>query len=156
MSKPIHRPKEARMTLLEHEARTLDTFKAGVEDLALENLGRLEAERVELEKALASVKDSIRLVRSVLAAARPDAKKQKAAKPKKQGTFVMSEERETEAIQWFTEVGPEFEITSARMRDRFPNWSGSYVNMTLKELRDTGVLRLAATSGGANVYRSLL
>jgi hypothetical protein len=153
MSKSIHRPKEARMSLLEHEAQTLQAFKSNVEDLALEELSRLETERVAMEEALASVKESIKSVRAVLAAARPPQAKKKAA-AKAVTPFKFSDERESLIIRWLT--GNTDEITSASTRDRFPNWSGSYVNMALKHLREEGVLRLAATSGGANVYRSLL
>jgi hypothetical protein len=155
MSKSVHRPKEARMSLSLVEVQALDAFKSNVEDLALEELARLDAEREKLEKELGQVKDAIKSVRAVLTAARPASPKHLAKpKAKKQVPFSMSEEREGELVRWLT--GNTDEITSKTAKVQFPDWSDSYVNMALKELRETGVLRLAATSGSMNIYRSMV
>lgn len=142
------------MSLLEHEAQTLASFKSNIEDLALEELSRLETERVALDEALASVRESIKSVRAVLSAARPPQAKKKKEPSKAGAPFKLSEEREVEVIRWLT--GNTDEITSRTARAQFPNWSASYVNMVLKHMREQSLLRLAATSGGMNVYRSLL
>jgi hypothetical protein len=132
----------------------IGSFKSSVEDLALEELGRLEETRQGLEQDLSNIVSEIKAIKAVLRAVNPTpvAKKKE---PKKQVPFAMSEERESEAVQWITSLG-ESEITSKMMREQFPDWSDSYVNSALKEFRDQGVLRLSATSGSMNVYRSLL
>lgn len=140
------------MSLLEHEAQTLNAFKSNVEDLALEELTRLEAERVALDEALTSVKDAIKSVRAVLSAARPPQAKKK--EPSKAGApFKMSLDREVAITDWLR--GNEDEITSKTVQAQFPEWSGSYVNMALKQLRDDGVLRLAAMAGSMRIYRAM-
>lgn len=133
---------------------TLSAFKSNVEDLALEELLRLEAQRKELEDALASVVSDIKGLKTVLRAINPPQAKKKKEPSKAGAPFTMSAEREAELREWLT--GNEAEITSRTMRARFPSWSGSYCNMALKEFRDTGVLRLAAKTGGQHIYRSLI
>lgn len=142
------------MSLLEHEAQTLASFKSNVEDLALAELQRLELERVALDEALASVRDAIKSVKAVLSAAQPPKPTKKKEASKAGAPFKLSAEREAEVMAYL--AGHEEEITSTSMRAAFPNWSGSYVNMVLKHLREDGVVRLAATSGSMNIYRSLV
>ena len=141
------------MSLLEHEAQTLSAFKSNVEDLALVELNRLEAEQKVLSEALASVHDSIKSVKAVLRGVTVNGHKPK-LKSKAQVPFSMSQDREGEVIRWLT--GNKDEITSRTIKVQFPGWSESYCNMTLKFLRETGVLRLSGTAGSMNIYRSLI
>jgi ribosomal protein S25 len=129
------------------------TFKTSVEDLALEELTRLSELREVQESDLANTIAEIKSIKSVLRAVTPQAPKKKKEASKAGTPFVMSAERTAEVHQWLT--GNENEITSRAMRDKFP-WSGSYCNMALKMLRETGVIRLSATVNGTNIYRSLI
>lgn len=142
------------MSLLEAEAQTMGAFKSNVEDLALEELQRLDLLRLDLQAQLDGVLNEIKAVKTILRAAGGPTSPSKPKPKKKQTPFSMSEERESALIQWLS--GNEDEITSKTAAAQFPEWSDSYVNMALKELRDTGVLRLAATSGSMNIYRSML
>lgn len=141
------------MSLQEHEAQALASFKSNVEDLALEELARLEVERDQLVSALSDVNAAIKSVRAVLLATRPRPSKQQTKKqPSKAGdSFKMSLDREVAITDWLH--GNEDEITSKTVQAQFPEWSGSYVNMALKQLRDDGVLRLAAMAGSMRIYR---
>ena len=143
------------MSLLEEgTSRTRGVFKQSVEDLALEELQRLDMIQLDLQGRLAVVQDEIKAVKAILRATAPP-KPPKKKEPSKAGVpFKLSEDREAEIIPWLT--GNRDEITSRSTREQFPSWSGSYVNMALKYLREEGVLRLAATSGGQNIYRSLV
>lgn len=142
------------MSLLEGEAQTMAAFKSNVEDLALEELTRLDSLQLDLQAKLAAVQGEIKAVKAILKATSGGHAAPKPKPKKKQVPFSMSEEREAALIQWLT--GNTDEITSKTAATQFPEWSDSYVNMALKELRETGVLRLAATSGSMNIYRSLL
>jgi hypothetical protein len=139
------------MSLKESEG-TLNAFKADVEDLALAELSRLDELRQALESNLSAVNGDIKALKAVLRAVNPPQAKKE---PSKAGVpFVMSEDREREVYAWL--AGREDEITSKTMRAQFPTWSPSYCNMALKMLRETGVLRLSATTGGQHIYRSLV
>jgi DUF4097 and DUF4098 domain-containing protein YvlB len=147
------------MSLLEAEAQTASAFKSSVEDLALEELSRLDLRQLDLQGRLAVVQDEIKAVKAILKAtsssrARPKPKQKKKEASKAGNPFKMSEEREVEWVRWLT--GNRAEITSKTAAAQFPEWSESYVNMALKDSREQGVLRLAATSGSMNIYRSML
>jgi hypothetical protein len=141
------------MSLKEAEG-TLSAFKSDVEDLALAELSRLDDLRQALESNLSAVNADIKALKSVLRAINPTPVKKK-KEPSKAGIpFVMSADREAEFCAWI--AGREDEITSRTMREQFPTWSPSYCNMALKMMRETGILRLSATTGGQHIYRSLI
>lgn len=143
------------MTMTEEaEAQSQSAFKSSVEDLALEELTRLQDERKIIADQLTEVDGAIKTVKAILRAATVGGTP--GPKPKKQPTsaFSMSEEREGEIIRWLT--GNEDEITSKTVKAKFSGWSDSYCNMALKWLRETGVIRLAATAGSMNIYRSMI
>jgi hypothetical protein len=141
------------MSLQEND---LVAFKANVEDLALDELRRLEADRKSLAEQLEAVTEQIKSVKAVLRAIHPGAKSGPKPKPKAATTpFSMSEEREGEFMRWLTEIGPEVDVTARKVYERF-GWSESYCNMAVKMLREQGVLRLSATAGSTRIYRSML
>jgi hypothetical protein len=146
---------------IKEQAKALDVFKTSVEDLAVEQLLRLEEERTMVSAALGSLNEQIKQVSSILRSVngKNPGTKQKAKRERKRkqyaSDFAMGQERETEMINWLT-GNKGNEITIREVQAQFPNWSSSYCNMSLKMLRETGVIRLAATSGATNVYRTLL
>lgn len=144
------------MTALEAESQTSQAFQQSVEDLALEELQRLQLEREQIQAQLNTLDSQMRTVKSVLKAAlnghgKPGQPKGK----KKQSPFSMSEERTAEMVSWVTSLSEEQEITTAVVQRAFPGWSNSYCGQALKVMREQGHLRLAATSGQAHVYRRL-
>lgn len=143
------------MTVLEADAQTSQAFKSSVEDLALEELSRLTDEATKLRAAQHNIQEEIKAVKAILRAS--TGKSNPGTKPgtkKKQSPFSMSDERIEAFETWIRTT--DGEITSRAVRAAFPNWSDSYCNSALKEFRERGILRLSATSGGMNIYRSLL
>jgi small-conductance mechanosensitive channel len=130
------------------------SFKSAVEDLALGQLAQLDGRRRHLQEQSNEVQEEIKAVKKILQAIGNAKPQPKRVSKKTVDDFHMSVEREAEMIRWLT--GNEDEITSRSARVQFPAWADSYVNMALKMLRDTGVIRLSAQSGGKNIYRSLL
>lgn len=143
-------------TISEHEAVALGAFQESVAAIAQVELDRLEAERDELEKALTSVKAALRSVKAVLSASVPQ--EQKAAKKAKaatNGSFAPSEARGDVLADWIDGLDSDTEITSILARTAFPEWSESYVNMTMKWARENGLLRKSGQSGSTILYRKL-
>lgn len=139
--------------LQEAQAQTVQAFKSNVEDLALEELSRLEIDREDLQARLALVTDSIKQVKSVLQATRPkDAPAPRKRNPDR-GTMI-GPDAKAEVLAWVKGMNGD-EITAAKLRAQFPNRSGSFANIALKQLRDEGLIRLAGKSGATYLYRAL-
>jgi coenzyme F420-reducing hydrogenase beta subunit len=142
------------MSLLEAEEQTMSAFKSSVEDLALAELSRLEEEREALNVQLEALKDSIRSVKAVLAAAQP--KQEGAKRKKKERPGPRASERSVlEAIDWINGLPVGEEFTAAKMREAFPTKNNSWANVVLKQLRDDGLVRLAGQSGPTMIYKAL-
>lgn len=141
------------MSLLEEaELETARAFRSNVEDLALAELQRLGEQRELLQGELVEINESIKRVKTVLRATVGSPTKQKPKR--KQSEFSMSQDRESEIVQWLT--GNKDEITTKMVSEQFPGWSESYANMAVKFLRETGVLRQSAVVGSQRIYRSLI
>lgn len=132
-------------------SQELEGFKTSVEDLALDELSRLQGELAVLNAALTENRAAMKAVRTILAATRPASLKQ-AKKAKKQSSFSISGERYAVVVAWLD--GYEGELT-AKMLYEHTGWSSSYCNMVMKFLREQGTIRLAATSGSQHIYRSM-
>lgn len=134
------------------EAQTVSAFKSSVEDLALDELSRLEADRDDLAARLAVVTTAIKEVRSVLQATRP--KPPPAEKKKKGSAPRVSEAGRQEVLDWLaTQNGAE--VTVAKLEAAFPHRSNSWAGIALNQLRDEGILRLAGNSGSTKIYKAL-
>lgn len=146
------------MSLTAGDEQTLSAFRSNVEDLALAEVNRLDARRIELTTELDAVLYQLKAVRAVLRASqngnggRPKGSKNR--KSQAAAKFTLSPDRAAEIMPWLT--GNNEEITSTTLRAKFPSWSGSYCNMVLKHLREENVVRLSGTSGQSNVYRSMV
>lgn len=144
---------------LQEQSTQLGQFKTSVEDLALEELSRLQEDERDILASLNRVRAEIKTVRAILMAARPTSTKppKKASNSPKSGgsrPFKMGPEKRAEIIAVIT--GNDEELTSSRVSQLLPHWSVSYIGFALKELREEGALRLAAQSGGTNIYRSMI
>lgn len=135
------------------EARTA-SFTASVEDLALEELTKLDAQRKTLQGELAEVQDRIKEVKAVLRVIHPA--QQKPAR-KKAGTGKphpgLSAEFRALASEFLK--GNESEITARSFSDEF-GWSQSTANRALVDMRELGFLRLVGRSGQKHIYRSMV
>ncbi len=137
------------------EVGTLGAFKATVAELAEKELTLLEGQQVYLAEQLAEVNEQIKSVRSVLRATNGSSNSGPKKQKKGQTPFRLGGERLEAMNTWLDGLGIDVEITSKLVGEQFPEWSESYCNMSLKWMREEGHLRLAATSGGAYIYRRL-
>jgi Fic family protein len=128
------------------------SFSSNVEDLALEELGRLDQERMTLQGLLAEVQEQIKEVKAVLKAIHPQQPKQQ---KKKAGgrTQALSAENRALASEFLRDN--ENEITARSFSERF-GWSQSTANRALIDMRELGFLRLIGRQGQKHVYRSML
>lgn len=130
------------------EVQTLDAFKSNVEDMALEELSRLRVRREAVASELTALDGSIRSVRKILGTLNPPTPKQRKAR---ESQTKVGDGVRTRFIEWA--AGREGDITTALIASEL-GVGKSYANMLAKQMREEGILRLSATSGPSNIYRS--
>jgi cell pole-organizing protein PopZ len=133
------------------ETATLNAFQRSVAELAEAELGPLTERRDKLAGELAEVNAELRSIQKIMATVNPKPVAKKQAKKNGHAATAIIPEKRRQAIEFIT--GNTDEITTTKVREAL-NTSGSYANMICKELRDEGLLRLAATQGSLMVYRS--
>jgi hypothetical protein len=133
----------------------LGAFKANVEEMAYAQLALLNDEASSLEARLSEVRKQRKQVRAVLLATSPKPpRERKKSAPKAGVPFKMSAERRAAFQQFLDEHGQQ-EFTTRTVKDAFPGWADSYANMTVKLLREEGVIRKAAQSGSTSIYKAV-
>jgi hypothetical protein len=125
------------------------SFKASIEDLALAELETLTKDRETVAAELAEIDDTIKSVRKILGVVTP--KVTRAAR-KNGGSTTKISARVREDFIAFATGNPD-EITAKTIASAL-GVGDSYGNMVAKQMREEGVLRLAATSGSMKIYRS--
>jgi ribosomal protein S25 len=142
------------MSVVEAQEQTLQAFKSNVEDLALEELSRLEQERDELQAQLDLVKTTMREVKAVLAAVGDKKQPRKKHVPGPRTSPRVGEAAKQEVLDWIATKNGD-EITANTLRQAFPNKSGSFANIVLKQLREEGLIRQAGQAGSTMIYKAL-
>jgi Fic family protein len=134
------------------ESNVSASFVSNVEELALEELTKLDQIRAMLQGELSQVHDEIKAVKSVLKVIHP---KQTKLPAKKSGGRVsrLSDENRALATEFLRDN--EDEITAASFQAKF-GWSQSTANRALVDMRELGFLRLAGRKGTKHIYRSLV
>lgn len=137
------------MTMMS-ESQTGSGFTSNIEDLALEELTRLDKNRAHLQGELAAVQDEIKAVKAVLKAIHP-AQPKPAAKKSGKGYTRLSDELRAMMTEFLKDN--EDDITAPALVAHF-NWSQSTANRAISDMRQLGFLRLVGRKGQRIVYRS--